>query len=179
MKMTFSFSIKKIQIALKISLYPISIFGLITNCIVVMVILKKENTDLFKDIKQYDYFYLNSIFCMMIFVIELLPWMTECFYQFEVFCPEIRKLVAIQFFKIIFTECFVTMFKFMCNFAYVAFALNRISLIGKDHGKLVKFISKVGIEKYIVVTLLISSLLSWIKGLKYEETTFTLNRILD
>ena len=109
---------------------------------------------------------------MVISVIELLSWMTECFYPFEVFCPEIRKLVAIQFFKIIFKECFVTMLRFMLNFTYVAFALNRISLIGKDHGKLVTFMSELGVKKYIGITLLISISLSWIKGFKYEINYF-------
>ena len=163
---------KKIQIAFKISLYPISLFGLITNFIVVLVILKKENSDLFKEFKQYNYLYLNSIFCMLISLIELLSWMTECFYPFEVFCPEIRKLIGIQFFKIIFRECFVTLFRFMCNFTYIAFALNRISLIGKDHGKLVTFMSEVGIKKYIGVTFLISLLLSWMKYFQYEVNYF-------
>ena len=78
---------KKIQIAFKISLYPISLLGLITNFIVVLVILRKKNSDLFKEFKQYNYLYLNSVFCMMITVIELLSWMTECFFPFEVFCP--------------------------------------------------------------------------------------------
>ena len=163
---------KKIQIFFKIAIYQVSLFGLITNFIVVLVIVKKENSDLFKEFKQYNYLYLNSIFCMFISVIELLSWMTECFYPFEVFCPEIRKLIAIQFFKIIFTECFITLFRFMCNFTYVAFALNRISLIGKDHGKLVTFMSKIGVKKYIGITLLISSIFSWIKGFKYEVNYF-------
>ena len=163
---------KKIQIAFKISLYPISLLGLITNFIVVLVILKKDNSDLFKDCKQYNYLYINSIFCMMISVIEILSWMTECFYPFEVFCPEIRKLVAIQFLKIIFKECFVTVFRFMCNFTYIAFALNRISLIGKDHGKIVTFMSEAGIKKYIGITLFISLLLSWVKYFKFEVNYF-------
>ena len=105
---------------------------------------------------------------MIIFVIEILSWMTECFYPFEVFCPEIRKLVAIQFFKIIFKECLVTMLRFMCNFTYVAFALNRIGLIGREHGRIVTFMSDLGMKKYIGVTLLISVSFSWIKGFKYE-----------
>ena len=46
---------KKIQIAFQISLYPISLFGLVTNFIVVIVILKKENGELFKEFKQYTY----------------------------------------------------------------------------------------------------------------------------
>ena len=163
---------KKLQIFFKISLYPISILSLVTNFIIVLVILKKENRDLFKEYKQYSYLYLNSIFCMMIAVIEILSWMTECFYPFEVFCPETRKLVAIQLFKIIFKECFVTLFRFMCNFTYVAFALNRISLIGKDHGKIVTLISEAGITKYIIITLITSLSLSWIKYFKYEVNYF-------
>ena len=154
--------------AFKISLYPISLLGLITNFIVVLVILKKENSELFKEYKQYTYLYLNSIICILISLIELFSWMTECFYPFEVFCPEIRELVAIQFFKIIFAECFVTMSRYMLNFTYIAFSLNRISLIGKDHGKLVTFMSELGVKKYILATFLISCSLSWIKGFKFQ-----------
>ena len=163
---------KKLQTAFKISLYPVSFICLLTNLIVVVVIRKKENNDLFKEFKQYSYLCLNSVFCIMISVIELLSWMTECFYPFEVFCPEIRKLVAIQFFKIIFKECLINLLRFMCNFTYIAFAFNRISLIGRDHEKLVTFMSEVGLKKYIAVTFLISSSLSWIKGFKYEVNYF-------
>ena len=60
----------------------------------------------------------------------------------------------------------------MCNFTYIAFSLNRISLIGKDHGKLVTFMSEIGIKKYIGITFLISCSLSWIKGFKYEVNYF-------
>ena len=104
----------------------------------------------------------------MISVIEIFSWMTECFYPYQVFCPEIRKLVAIQFFKIIFKECLATGFRLMCNFTYVAFALNRISLIGKDHGKLVTFFSDLGIKKYIGITVFISASLSWVKYFRYN-----------
>ena len=163
---------KKLEIAYKVLLYPTAFIGLFTNIIVVVVILKKDNNDLFKGIKQYSYLYLNSICCIIISLIEILSWMTECFYPFEMFCPEIRKLVAIQFFKIIFKECLVTVLRFMCSFTYVAFALNRISLIGKDHGKLVTFFSELGVHKYIVISLFISISLSWIKGFKYEINYF-------
>ena len=158
---------KKLQIVFKILLYPTAFLGLITNIIVVIVIQMKENSDLFKEFKHYSYLCLNSVFCIMIFVIELLSWMNECFYPFSVFCPQIRKLVAIQFFKIIFKECFVTLFRFMCNFSYVAFALNRIGLIGKDHGKIITFVSHLGIKKYIGITLMISASFSWINYFKY------------
>ena len=104
----------------------------------------------------------------MILVINILSWMTECFYPFEVFCPEIRKVVFIQFFKIIFNECLTTTFRFMLNFSYVAFALNRIGVISKDKNKLVKFMCDLGIKKYIVFSLFISAGLSAMKFFKYE-----------
>lgn len=56
----------------------------------------------------------------------------------------------------------------MSNFCYIAFAFNRISLIGKDHSKLVEFISKVSFKKYLLLTGLISVGLSVVKSFKYR-----------
>ena len=159
---------KKLQTAIKVSSYLISFLGLITNMLVIVLIMKKDNSDLFKQIKQYSYLCLNSLFCLLILSINVLSWMTECFYPFKVFCPEIRKVVLVQFFKIIFKECLTTTFRFMLNFSYVAFALNRIGLISKEKNKLVKFMCDVGIKKYIAVCFLISAGLSVMKYFKYE-----------
>lgn len=56
----------------------------------------------------------------------------------------------------------------MSNFSYVAFAFNRIALIGKDHIKLVDFMSKMRIKRYLLVTGIISLGLSVVKGFKYH-----------
>lgn len=56
----------------------------------------------------------------------------------------------------------------MSNFTYVAFAFNRISLIGKDHYKFVEFMAKCKIKKYMIVTGLISACLSLIKLFNYR-----------
>ena len=69
------------------------------------------------------------------------------------------------FLKVIFKESFVVALRFMSNFLYIAFAFNQISLIGKDHPKLVEFMSKVGIKKYILVMGLISIGLSQVAHL--------------
>lgn len=169
---------KKLQIISKIATYVISLFGIVTNLLVVLVILYKNNAESFKEFKQYSYLWLISAFSIVILSIEMLSWITECFFPFEVFCPEIRKLVAFQFFKVILVECLIPAFRFMCSFCYVAFALNRISLIGKDHGKIVEFMSKAKVKYYILITLAISLGLSVIKYFKYEinydelESTF-------
>lgn len=65
-------------------------------------------------------------------------------------------------------ETFVVILRFMANFCYVAFAFNRISLIGKDHNKLVEFVSKVSFRKYLIFTGLISVTLSIVKAFKYR-----------
>ena len=159
---------KKLEIAFKVSSYVFSFLGIITNLIVIVTISHKKNIDLYNGCKQYDYLCYNSIFSLLMLVIQLFSWMSECFYPYEVFCPEIRKLVFIQVFKMVFKECFVTAFRFMWIFSYIAFALNRISLIGKDHGKLVQFMSDIGVKSYLAVCFLISCGLSVIKYFKYE-----------
>ena len=177
----FLFLNKKLQIISKIATYVISLFGIVTNLLVVLVILYKNNTESFKEFKQYSYLWLISLFSILILSIEMLSWITECFFPFEVFCPDIRKLVAFQFFKVILVECLIPAFRFMCSFCYVAFALNRISLIGKDHGKIVEFMSKAKVKYYILITLVISLGLSVIKYFKYEinydelESTFPIS----
>ena len=159
---------RKLQSAFKISSYLISLFGIVTNLITVIIIVLKSNSDLFKEFKHYRYLGINSTFCLIILIIDIFSWTTECFYPFEAFCPEIRKVVFFQFFKVIFKECLTNMFRFMLNFSYVAFSLNRIATIKKDENKLLKFISEVSIKKYIAVSLIISAGLSVMKYFKYD-----------
>jgi hypothetical protein len=73
-----------------------------------------------------------------------------------------------QYFKIIVQDVLMTALQFMNSFTYIGFAFNRISLIGKDHNKLVKFMSELGIKKYIGVTIIISIGLSINKFFKYD-----------
>ena len=171
---TFDYFIlsKKLQSVFKIGQYLVALFGIVTNLLVVIVILHKRNKETFKDLNHYSYLWLNSSFNLLILIITFLSWFNECFYPFEVFCPEMRKTIFNQYFKIIFKEVFVTLLKFMCNFTYVAFALNRIALIGKDHSKIVMFISNLDIRIYSVVCVLISCSLSWIKYFEYQVNYF-------
>lgn len=56
----------------------------------------------------------------------------------------------------------------MANFFYIGFAFNRVSLIGKDHPKLVEKMSKLSMNKYIIVSGIISIALSVVKGFRYQ-----------
>ena len=163
---------KKFQSVFKIAQYLVALLGIATNLLVIIIILHKKNKEIFKDLNHYSYLWLNSLFYLIILVVTLLSWISECFYPFEAFCPETRKVIFTQFFKIILKEVIVTLLKFMCNFTYVAFALNRIALIGKDPNKIAKFFSKIDIRVYTLVTFLFSSSLSWIKYFKYKVNYF-------
>ena len=173
------------KIFIKILSYIISLFGMITNLLVIITILHKKNKELFKEFKQFSYLWINSIFSCLILVIEILSWMSEYFYPYEFFCPEIRKSIFVQIFKIVFKECLINSLRLMCNFTYVAFTFNRISLIDKDHGKFVKFFSTIDKKTYIGVCFLISSGFSVIKYFKYEinfdrlESNFPISKDLD
>ena len=166
---TFDYFIlnKKLEVVIKVCSYLLCLFGISTNLALLVALFYKENSDLFKEFKQYSYLSLNSIFCLIVLLIDVLSWFTECSYPFEVFCLEVHKFVFVQYFKIIGKECLVTVLQFMISFTYVAFAFNRIAMIDSN-SKLVEFMSKMGMKKYIAVTLLISSGLSTVKYFKFD-----------
>lgn len=159
---------KKLQSVVKITTYLVALFGIITNYMTVGIIFGKNNKEIFKDLKHYAYLGFNSAFSLVILLIELLSWTSECFYPFEVFCPQIHKSIFIQLSKMIFKECLVTFLRFMCNFCLVAFALSRIALIGKNPCALVEFMAKLSIKKYMKIALIASFGFSWIKFFKYR-----------
>lgn len=159
---------KILLVVFKIFTYVVSFAGLVTSFLVLATIFHKDNSDLFNQFKQYSYLNILSIFSVFILTIHLLSWTTECFYPFRVFCPKIRRTLFFQFFRIVVVECTNTTFQFMCNFCYVAFAFNRITLISKENCKLVKFFADVNTKKYICVCLILSVGASVIKYFKYE-----------
>jgi hypothetical protein len=148
--------------------YVLSIFGIVTNILIIVTISSKKSEKSFKGFKQYDYMRLNSICNCLILLIHLISWLNHCVYPFQVFCPLIRKTIIMQYFNMIVEGILMNALKFMNNFTYVGFAFNRISLIGKDHNKLTKFMCEISIVKYISVSFFISIGFSVIKFFDYE-----------
>jgi hypothetical protein len=118
----------------------ISLIGIVTNTLIVLVIVYKDNQKEMKE-KQYKYMAIHSVINILIYLVHIIGLMSECQMPFGLFCSSIRHHVVIQYFKIILVEYFgfLLYFRFMSNFTYVAFGLNRLSLVGKDHNKLTKF----------------------------------------
>ena len=156
------------EVVLNISSFVLTIFGIASNILIIITISSKINETDFKEFKQYDYLRLNSICNCLILIIHMTTWFNQCIYPFQLFCPIIRKTIFMQYFKIVVQNVLLTALRFMNSFTYIGFAFNRISLIGKDHNKLVKFMCKISIKKFIAVSLFISISFSVIKFFEYD-----------
>lgn len=162
---------KYIQVILAIS-SPVILFGIIINSSLVHIILTPKNSDLFKGPKQYPYLCALAVINLITSAIKLFSWLSECNKTYGVFCPETSYLVFFQFFKIIFKETLIVTLRFMSNFAYMAFAFNRIALIGKDHAKIVEKLVKWKFKNYMLLSGLLSMILSIVKAFKYQVRKF-------
>lgn len=93
---------KGIRIFLSITSYLLSLFGIFTNLIVVLIIWSKSNKEIFKDLNQYPYLGVLSVCHISILLLQILSWISDCKNTLDLFCPETRKLIPIQFFKVLF-----------------------------------------------------------------------------
>lgn len=91
---------KCLRIILLVSSYFISLLGIVTNSIVVVLISSKSNNEAFKEAKQYPYLRAISVYNVIILVIQITSWISDCKGTWDVFCPDLRKLIPIQFFKV-------------------------------------------------------------------------------
>ena len=137
-----------IHFTLIIILPIVSLLGIVSNSLVIYTVSHKSNQKELKE-NQYKYMRINAIFNILILLIEPLTLISECQDYNSLFCSSIRFWQFSQYFKIIFGEYFSNVFRLAANFTYVQFSLNRLSLIGKDHGKLVTNASKLKVRQYM------------------------------
>lgn len=161
------FSINSLYL-IKLLSYVLPLFGLLTNSIVILIIRRKSNADIFKSFKQFDYLCLISLFNILILIIQLFSWISDCNFIINIICLDIRKNVFIQLMRVIFKEALIVALRFMCNFAYLGFAFNRILLIGQGHPKIVESIGKCKMRDFLVVSGIISICFSVVKGFKFR-----------
>ena len=91
--------------------------------------------------------------------------------ELGIYCSPYHNLIAVQYYKIIFSEFLYSVFMLLSNFGYVGFSICRLSMIGKEQTKLTKWFSEIPILYYIIVSTIISVALSVIKLFKYEVNT--------
>ena len=160
----------------------VCLIGIVSNSLVIYTISKKSksntksnsNSNLFKE-NQYKYMLLNAVFNILVLLIEPLTLISECRDYNSHFCSTIRFAQFSQYFKIIFGEYFSNVFRLAANFTYVQFALNRLSLIGKDHGKIVTNASNLKMSQYIGRIIIPCLVLPVIKIFRYFPNTYRID----
>ena len=148
----------------------ICLFGIVTNTLIVITVVHKKNRKELKE-KQYTYMAINSITNILILFIQILSLMNECQYPFGIFCSSIRKYPVIQYFKIIFGETVSSFLRLISNFTYLAFSINRLSLVG-ENGDFLEYFSKLAVYKYMIFSVVISASFSIVKGFRFKLNTF-------
>ena len=144
----------------------ICLIGIITNLIVVVVI-GKENRVALKE-KQYTYMMLRSIINSSILFIQSFSLLNQCQSQNGLFCSSVTKLLFVQYYKIVFVELFGNYLRLVSNLFYVAFSFNRLSLIGKDHDKLTRFLSELKPLYFVIFAFIVGFLLTFVKVFRFQ-----------
>ena len=118
---------------------------------------------------------LNAICNILILIIEPLTLISECRDFNSHFCSSIRFWQFSQYFKIVFGEYFSNVFRLAANFTYVQFALNRLSLIGKNHGKMVTNAAKLTMKQYMGRIIIPCLVLPVVKIFRYLPNSYRID----
>jgi hypothetical protein len=152
----------------------VCLLGIVSNSLVIYTVSHKSNQKELKE-NQYKYMRLNAILNILILVIEPFTLISECREYNSLFCSRIRFWQFSQYFKIVFGEYFSNVFRLAANFTYVQFSLNRLSLIGKDHGKLVTNASKLEVRQYMGRIVIPCLVLPIIKIFRYLPNSYRID----
>ena len=168
---TFDFMIIT-QLLVVIFTQLVCIFGIFTNMLIILTVVHKKNRKELKE-KQYTYMAINSASNILILFIQILSLMNECeYYPFGIFCSSIRKYPFVQYFKIVVGETVSAFLRLFSNFTYLAFLINRLSLVGVNNSGFIEYFSKLTIYKYLIFSSIFSALNSLIKGFRFRPNTF-------
>lgn len=149
-----------------------SLFGIVTNLLAIVVIRNKKRRVNFKE-KQYDYMVVNSMCNLMVLLLQAVNLVYECQQPYGLFCSTIRKSIFIQFYAVLGGQFLTSFFRFQANFTYVAFAFNRLSLVGQEHDPITIWISTMSLKRFLLVySTPLSILLSIVKGFQYQVNYF-------
>ena len=121
---------------------------------------------------------LNAFCNLFILFFQSISLISECdtnTEDFGIFCSGVRKNAFSQFYRIIFVEYLTHVFYVMSNLSYISYSINRLSLIGQEHGKIVTKISKLKVKKFVLVTFMFCLLLPLPKVFNYKPNYFRID----
>lgn len=117
------------QLILLVSTPLVCLLGIVTNLLIIHTVAGRTNRKQLKE-KQYSYMAINSATLVLIMIIQIVSLLNECHRPFGVYCSSVYKYKIVQYFKIVAGESLATFLRLGANFTYVAFTINRLSLVG-------------------------------------------------
>ena len=128
---------------------------------------------------QYSYMSLNAFCNLFILAFHSISLISECDSlnsngtgYHGLFCSSVRKNVFSQFYRIIFIEYLSHVVYVMSNLSYICYSINRLSLIGKEHGKIVTKLSKLKVKKFVLITFLFCLILPLSRVFTFKPNFF-------
>lgn len=121
--------------------------GIVSNLIVVSTIMYDPNRKTLKE-HQYTYMAINAVINSLVLVIYSTNLLSEC-EMYGFFCSSVRTNKFTQFWRVIIGEYVASFLRLMSNLTYVAFSVNRLSLIGKNHGSFVSYVSEMSVGGFL------------------------------
>ena len=115
------------------------IFGILANCLVIYVLKSKNNRKDFLE-KMYSYIFYNSVFNLMILLLDLIGYIYKCSLNGFGYCPRIRETIVVQYIFILinFMQNF---FGFCSNMSMLLFSIERFTkVINNSSKRLDKFL---------------------------------------
>ena len=143
----------------------ICILGIFTNSLVIGTVHLKSNKKEMEQ-NQYSYMSLNAFCNILILLFQSMSLINECGFKhkysfkadfnsgYGLFCSSVRRAAFSQFYKIIFIEYLTHALNVMSNLSYICYSINRLSLVGQEHGKFVKNISELKVKTFFLITFL-------------------------
>ena len=128
-----------LELVLQFILQPfILIFGILANIFVIFLLKQKSNQKDFKD-KMYSYILYNSVFNLLIILLDVVGYIFKCSLNDFALCPIIRETTVAQY-SFIVKNFFDYFFIFGSNLTLLFFSINRfIKLCSDDKTKFIKF----------------------------------------
>ena len=148
-----------------ISLPIICIIGCVSNVLVLVVKLNEKNKKVLKQ-NQYVYMTLKSATNSIILFVETFSLLNECQWRNGIFCSSVRKLILVQYFRIVFSEFLCNYLRFASNLFHIAFSVNRLSLIGKEQAKFTQFMAKLTVRNYTIFVFVSGLFVTFVKGFR-------------
>lgn len=142
------------------------ITGISFNYLIIKTIVDKRNRKNLSA-KQYKFMLYMTVFNLIYCFINIFNLIGECRFEYGLFCSSIKgTIISIIYFPVVY-GILGNFLILGSNFSYIAFAINRYLLIGKNHHRYFVKFSKIDTKKYFRVMIMISFIMSPSRYLSY------------